>query len=91
MDSQQRFSEIEARVHRGEQLSFDDGCFLFRPEVDLHAVGRLADQVRHRLNGDRVYYNINAHLNPTNICRFRCPLCAYSCDSDDSRAFCPVG
>jgi len=69
------------------RLSADDGLALFAPEVDLHLVGRLADAVRRRKNGDVAYYNINAHLNPTNVCEYRCPLCAYSRDAGDPSAY----
>jgi len=60
---------------------------LFSPEVDLHAVGELADMVRRRKNGNAVYYNLNLHLNPTNVCIYRCELCAYSCELGDPRAY----
>ena len=78
---------IARKVDAGERLSASDGEFLFRPEVDLHAVGELADRVRRQKNGPAVYYNINSHLNPTNVCRYRCELCAFSCDADDPRAY----
>ncbi|MGI6417734.1 MAG: aminofutalosine synthase MqnE [Thermoguttaceae bacterium] len=82
-----RLAEIEKKVLAGERLSAEEGEYLYQPQVDLHAVGRLADEVRRRKNGDIVSYNINAHLNPTNICLYRCPLCAYSCDPGDPKAF----
>ncbi|MDY0167935.1 MAG: aminofutalosine synthase MqnE [Thermoguttaceae bacterium] len=82
-----RLSQIRKKVEVGERLSAADGEFLYHPEVDLHDVGELADLVRHRKNGDRVFYNLNAHLNPTNVCMYRCTLCAYSRDPDDPRAF----
>jgi aminodeoxyfutalosine synthase len=75
------------KVETGRRLTPEEGEFLFRPEVDLHAVGQLADLVRRRQNGDVAYYNLNAHINPTNVCVYRCPLCAYSCDPGDARAF----
>ena len=55
--------------------------------MDLHAIGELADLVRQRSNGNLAYYNFNAHLNPTNICVYRCALCAYSRDEDDPKAY----
>ncbi len=73
-----RFDAVAAKVESGKRLSADEGEFLFQPEVDFHAVGRLADRVRERKNGNRAYYNLNSHLNPTNVCLFRCALCAYS-------------
>ncbi len=82
-----QLEEIRRKVDSGERLSSADGEYLFRDDVDVHAVGELADIVRHRKNGDVVYYNINSHLNPTNVCMYQCALCAYSCEPDDPRAF----
>lgn len=81
--------DIRKKVHSGDRLSAADGEFLFSPEVDLHAVGELADVVRRRKNGNAAYYNLNLHINPTNVCIFRCSLCAYSCEdeSGDPRCF----
>ncbi len=78
---------VRRRVEAGERLSAAEGEFLFRPDVDLHAVGQLADLVRRRKHGDVAFYNINAHLNPTNVCIYRCPLCAYSRDVGDPGAY----
>ncbi len=78
---------IRQKVETSRRLSADEGLLLYRPEVDLHAVGELADMVRRRKSGDAVYYNINTHLNPTNVCIYRCELCAYSCDVGDPRAY----
>jgi len=81
------FCSIRSKVEAGQRLSREEGEFLFRPEVDLHALGQLADLVRRRKNGNAAYYNLNAHLNPTNVCIYRCPLCAYSRDADDPTAY----
>ena len=80
-------AEIRRKVEVGQRLSAADGEFLFSPEVELEAVGELADTVRRRKNGDRVYYNLNLHLNPTNLCIYRCALCAYSRDDDDPQGY----
>lgn len=56
-------------------------------QTPLHELGMQADAVRKKWSGDVVYYNINAHINPTNVCQYRCALCAYSCDSDSPRAY----
>lgn len=45
---------------------------------DLLGVGALANVVRERLHGDTTYFNINRHLNPTNVCSANCALCAFS-------------
>lgn len=80
-------ASIREKVTAGERISATEGELLFRPEVDVHAVGEMADLVRRRKNGDVAYYNVNAHLNPTNVCIYRCELCAYSCDADDPKAY----
>ena len=80
-------SRIRHKVEANERLSAADGEFLFSPEADLHAVGELADVVRRRKNGDAAYYNLNLHINPTNVCIYRCALCAYSRDEDDPAAY----
>jgi aminodeoxyfutalosine synthase len=87
MSRSKQLDVIAERVHGGQRLNEDEALLLCDPEVDLHFVGRLADAVRQRKNGDVVYYNINAHLNPTNVCVYRCPLCAYSCDATDAKAY----
>jgi aminodeoxyfutalosine synthase len=79
--------DIRAKVEAGQRLSAADGELLFSPEVDLQAVGELADVVCRRKHGDCAYYNFNLHLNPSNLCIFRCALCAYSRDEDDPRAY----
>ena len=78
---------IAEKVHSGTRLNAAEALFLFDPAVDLHCVGQLADVVRRRRHGVRAFYNINAHLNPTNVCVYRCPLCAYSCDVGDAKAY----
>jgi aminodeoxyfutalosine synthase len=78
---------IRSKLASNERLTARDGELLLHPEIDLHAVGELADLVRRRKVGDVAYYNINAHLNPTNVCVFRCALCAYSCDPGDPKAY----
>jgi aminodeoxyfutalosine synthase len=78
---------IRVKLAYGQRLSAGEGEFLFSPEVDLHAVGHLADLARRRKNGEIVWYNINSHLNPTNVCIHRCELCAYSCDPGDAKAY----
>jgi aminodeoxyfutalosine synthase len=72
-----RFAEIAEKRRAGERLTEADALYLFE-EGDLFALGRLAAEVNARLNGGVVYYNINRHINPTNICVNQCRFCAYS-------------
>ncbi|MGL4512881.1 MAG: aminofutalosine synthase MqnE [Lacipirellulaceae bacterium] len=71
---------IRAKVEAGERLSFDDGLVLQSDAAPLAEVGELANLVRERKNGDAGYYNINTHLNATNICVYRCTFCAFRSD-----------
>ncbi len=67
---------VADKVLAGERLDRDDGIVVATTD-DLLGVGRLANIVRERLHGDRTYYNINRHLNPTNVCVASCKLCAF--------------
>jgi aminodeoxyfutalosine synthase len=75
------------KVDAGERLTFDEGLYLYQPEVPLHDLGQLANQVRERKNGNFAYYNINTHLNPTNICVYRCTFCAFRSDLRDAKGY----
>lgn len=78
---------IREKVAAGERLTMEDGLFLYQPEVPLNEVGVLANQVRERKNGDFAYYNINTHLNPTNVCIYRCTFCAFRSDLRDPKGY----
>jgi aminodeoxyfutalosine synthase len=78
-DTSARLAEIRGKVEAGTRLSFDDGLFLDR-HADLFTLGELANTVRERKNGDVAYYNVNEHLNPTNVCVYRCTFCAFRSD-----------
>ncbi len=78
---------IRDKVEAGERLSFEDGLYLYRPEVPLQEIGQLANLVRERLHGNVAYYNINTHLNPTNICVYRCTFCAFRSDLRDPKGY----
>jgi aminodeoxyfutalosine synthase len=80
-------AEIRAKVEAGQRLSLEDGLFLYSPEVHLHELGDLANLVRERKNGNLAYYNINTHLNPTNVCVYRCSFCAFRSDLRDPKGY----
>ena len=80
-------ASIYDKVDAGERLSFDDGCFLYGNDVPLGDLAVLANRVRERKNGNHTYYNINTHINPTNVCVYRCVFCAFRADLRDDRAY----
>ncbi|MEM8711378.1 MAG: aminofutalosine synthase MqnE [Planctomycetota bacterium] len=67
--------DIAGKVFAGERLSVDDGVRLYG--ADLHAVGALANWVRERKHGDLTYFNVNQHINYTNVCNKLCRFCAF--------------
>jgi aminodeoxyfutalosine synthase len=81
-----RLSAIRDKVEAGQRLSFDDGLFLAE-EADLFTVGELANIVRERKNGNFAYYNVNTHLNPTNVCVYRCTFCAFRADLKSPKGY----
>lgn len=81
-----RLSAIRDKVAANERLSFDDGVFLDE-HADLFTLGELANVVRERKNGDFTYYNVNAHLNPTNVCVYRCTFCAFRADLKSPKGY----
>jgi aminodeoxyfutalosine synthase len=81
-----KLADIAAKVEAGERVSFEDGVFLDE-QADLFTLGRLANLVRERKNGHFAYYNTNIHLNPTNVCVYRCRFCAFRSDLKAEKAY----
>ena len=67
---------IAAKVLAGQRRDFADGLALYGAS-DVLAVGGLANSVRERMHGDITYFNVNRHINPTNVCVAACRLCAF--------------
>ena len=82
----QRLVPILEKVVSGERLDFDDGLALYRSH-DLLAIGYMANLVRERLHGNRTYFNVNRHINPTDVCVASCRLCAFGKRANDPRAY----
>ncbi len=77
---------IAEKVMAGERLDFADGLKLFKSN-DLLAVGQLAHHVRDKLHGKRTHFNVNRHINPTNVCIASCKLCAFGRKPDAAGAY----
>jgi aminodeoxyfutalosine synthase len=86
MNTAERLQDIRAKVEAGERLSFEDGMALER-DADLFTLGDLANRVRERKNGNNTYYNVNEHLNPTNVCVYRCTFCAFRADLKSPKGY----
>jgi aminodeoxyfutalosine synthase len=77
---------IQEKVLARERLSADDALGLYR-SPDILAIGWLANNVRERLHGDKTYFNVNRHINPTNVCIAACRLCAFGRKKDTPGAY----
>ncbi|MBS3956502.1 MAG: aminofutalosine synthase MqnE [Clostridiales bacterium] len=77
---------IADKVLARERLTADDGLALYASR-DLIGIGQMADYMKRRINGDRVYFMVNRHVNPTNICRNRCKFCAFARSSGEEGAY----
>jgi len=81
-----RLQAIYEKVEANERLSFDDGAAMFR-SGDILALGYMANLVRERLHGDTTYFNVNRHINPTDVCVASCRLCAFGKRAKDPKAY----
>src|SRR5207248_8567133 len=81
-----RLAPIYKKVLAGTRLSADDALALYR-SADILAVGWLANHVRERMHGDKTYFNVNRHINPTNVCIAACRLCEFGRKQDDPGAY----
>jgi aminodeoxyfutalosine synthase len=81
-----RLDPIRAKVERGERLTLDDGELLFETS-DVWGVLEMADGVRRRLHGNAAYYNINRHLNYSNVCALSCKFCEFYAKQGDEKAY----
>ena len=81
-----RLEPVAAKVLAGERLNAEDGVALYESH-DLLALGWLGNHVREKKHGNICYYNVNRHINPTNVCVAACRLCAFGRKKDTAGAY----
>ncbi len=81
-----RLHPIAEKLQAGERLNAEDALSLYRTG-DILGVGWLANEVRERMHGDKTYFNVNRHINPTNVCVAACRLCAFGRKKDTPGAY----
>ncbi len=81
-----RLDPIIGKVRAGKRISVDDGLLLYQTP-DIWTLGALADLVRRRMHGDEAYYNINRHLNYSNVCALSCTFCSFYRKKDQPGAY----
>jgi len=74
------------KVGNEQRLSFEDGLTIMETP-DLHSVGMMADYVKRKKIGDKVYFVVNRHINPSNICAISCKFCAFGTTKKSANAY----
>lgn len=74
------------KVEKEQRLSFDEGIKILESH-DLNTVGMMADYVKRRREGDNVYFVVNRHVNPSNICAISCRFCAFGVTKKSANAY----
>ena len=69
--------ELAEKIRSGKRINEEECLFLFE-HASLGMVGSLANQIKERLHGDKIFFNRNFHIEPTNVCVFSCNFCSYS-------------
>jgi len=77
---------IEKKIDTGVRLSREDAIALMESN-DLISIGQFANRVKEKKSGARAYFNVNRHINLTNICVSRCKFCAFSRDKGEADAY----
>lgn len=67
---------IALSINSGERITPEQGLKLFT-DAPLALLGALATAKKEQKNSKNVFYNVNIHIEPTNICVFRCKFCSY--------------
>ncbi|MFA7536104.1 MAG: aminofutalosine synthase MqnE [Desulfuromonadales bacterium] len=80
------YENLRRKIENGARISDAEALELFQAG-DLLTVGELAALANRRQNGDRVYFNVNRHINYTNICVNRCTFCAFSKGVEDEGCY----
>ncbi|HKK01003.1 MAG TPA: radical SAM protein, partial [Desulfuromonadales bacterium] len=81
-----QFEAIRAKLEQGVRVEDDEALALYQSD-DLLAIGELAAVANRRRNGDKVFFNVNRHINYTNICVNRCTFCAFSKEAEEDGSY----
>jgi aminodeoxyfutalosine synthase len=84
--SDQALVPIWEKILEGRRLDTEEGIAMLRSD-DFVSVGRMADYAQRRRHDDKVYFVINTHINPTNICALNCAFCDYKNNAAEEGAW----
>lgn len=79
-------NDIRDKINSNTRISLNEALALYN-ENDLLFLGELARSVKLKKTNHQVFFNVNRHVNLTNVCTSRCKFCAFGCDENDSRAY----
>jgi len=68
--------DIIKKVAQGERLTKEDATILLYSN-DLDLLAGAADDRRRNINGNKVFFNQNFHIEPSNVCVHRCKFCSF--------------
>ncbi len=77
---------ISKKVEAGRRIDADECLALFRLQ-DLITLGQIANHIREKKNGNRAYYNINRHINYSNVCYVGCKFCEFGQPKSSPKAY----
>ncbi|MBI5418042.1 aminofutalosine synthase MqnE [Candidatus Poribacteria bacterium] len=86
MSTYDDLQNIKEKLNSGERLNKEDGLKLFEIN-DIYLLGEMARDIKKKKSGDNVFFNVNRHINLTNVCLSRCKFCAFSKDEKDKDAY----
>jgi len=76
---------IIEKLENNERLSYEEAIGLY--DLDLFTLGKYANKIRENKHSKKSYFNINRHINPTNICKDVCQFCAYSASRKNPKPY----
>lgn len=78
--------KVYEKISQRKRLSREDGLELLQT-TNILGLGYLANERKREITGDQVFYNNNAHINYSNVCKVRCGLCAFAKDSGEKGSY----
>ena len=83
-NNQQSLAE---KILSNQRISEEEALALFE-NFELPQLALLATHRKESVSGNKVFYNRNIHIEPTNICVYNCRFCSYRATSEtDSYIF----
>lgn len=77
--------ELLLKLQNNERLNYDEGVKLW--DLDLFSLGQIANKIRIKKHGKKVFFNVNRHINPSNLCADTCKFCAFSAHRKNENAY----